>query len=594
MRNRLFYTTAVAVALALVLAWLLVREVGRRRPAERSMPAVQPGPVRAFHMLSGTEGWVLTHSRVLLTSDGGRRWADVTPAGLSLLPQRAVFFVDGSHGWVAGADTPVFGPWTARVFRTVDGGRTWQPATLGLSRPPAFGYESVALDFLDRRHGWLALGLGGNANFDYGAELFHTQDGGATWTQVSPVPASFGFEFVNPDDGWAVGGPAVQSLYRTKDGGRSWHRVRLPPAPLRRKPLQTLLGLPEFFSPQEGVLEACFIVRGPMEVVTLTGLKGPSERNYVVFYRTADGGNSWEPTTPLTGPDFRDQVVLVTAATPDASTWVLAPRELLHVTSDAGRSWHTIEPTTALVTPSSFVDQLQFLSPQVGWALSCHSAAFGGCEPGGAMFSTTDGGHIWRQVNRSYSFSRRRGGATGCRSTAHPPAPRAAPDLHREGALEEGLLLPLAPQGRGRTRRAGAGQDGPQPFASPHLSTSVSHTLPSALLALPTAHTSPKGPLPTAENPFHPASAFGLGTRLHPVPSQWSRRVFDPDTPTAQTSFAECAATPDSDPAPALGDLGGPETRCQCCPSQCSIRGRSGVYPTAHASVAEGAVTPVR
>ncbi len=250
----------------------------------------------------------------------------MTPAGLSLLPQRGVFFVDESHGWVAGADTPVFGPWTATVFRTVDGGRTWQPATLRLSRPPAFGaYESVVLDFLDRRHGWLALGLGVNANFDYGAELFHTQDGGATWTQVLSVPASFGFEFVNPDDGWAVGRPAMQSLYRTKNGGRSWHRVRLPPAPLRRKPFQTFLGLPEFFSPQEGVLEACFIVRGPMEVVTLTGLKGPSQRNYVVFYRTADGGNSWEPTTPLTGPDFRDQVVLVTATTPDASTWVLAP-----------------------------------------------------------------------------------------------------------------------------------------------------------------------------------------------------------------------------------------------------------------------------
>ncbi len=71
MRNRLFYGTAVVVPLALVLAWLLVREVGRRRPAERSVPAVQPGPVQAFHMLSGTQGWVLTDSRVLLTPTVG-------------------------------------------------------------------------------------------------------------------------------------------------------------------------------------------------------------------------------------------------------------------------------------------------------------------------------------------------------------------------------------------------------------------------------------------------------------------------------------------------------------------------------------------
>jgi photosystem II stability/assembly factor-like uncharacterized protein len=289
------------------------------------------------------------------------------------------------------------------VFHTVDGGRKWQPATLRLTRPPTFGaYQGVTLDFLDRQRGWLALGLGANANVDYGAELFHTQDGGATWAQVSLVPGSFGFEFVNRDDGWAVRGSGGQwLLYRTKDGGRSWHRVALPSAPLSKKPLEAFLGLPEFFSSRVGVLEACFIVRGPMEAVTPGGLKGPSERNYVVFYKTTDAGNSWVPATPLTGPDFSDQVVLVTAALPGPSTWILAPPKQLHVTTDAGRSWHTIKPTNALVTPSSFVEELQFLSPQAGWVLSCHSAAYGQCDQGGVMSSTTDGGHAWRQLNRA-------------------------------------------------------------------------------------------------------------------------------------------------------------------------------------------------
>ena len=79
----------------------------------------------------------------------------------------------------------------------------------------------MALDFADPRHGWLAClddatGL---------PSLLATSDGGDTWQMAAGSGAFDGeyisaIEFVGPLEGWAAG----ESLFHTTDGGATWTR----------------------------------------------------------------------------------------------------------------------------------------------------------------------------------------------------------------------------------------------------------------------------------------------------------------------------------------------------------------------------------
>ncbi|HEY7689838.1 MAG TPA: YCF48-related protein, partial [Dongiaceae bacterium] len=120
---------------------------------------------RAMRLLPPTGGWVVGDGGLVATTgDLGRSWQ--TPAGD--LPDRAADHFDfcavavqGPHVWIAGSPG-------SRVFRSSDGGQTWQAHATGRAAPIR------ALDFVDDRHGW-AVG-------DLGA-ILATQDGGRSWRE---------------------------------------------------------------------------------------------------------------------------------------------------------------------------------------------------------------------------------------------------------------------------------------------------------------------------------------------------------------------------------------------------------------------------
>src|SRR5947208_17147764 len=91
--------------------------------------------------------------------------------------------------------------------------------------------------------------------------------------------------------------------------------------------------------------------------------------------------------------------------------------------------------------------------------------------------------------------------------------------------------------------------------------------------AMPTAQTSFDETAATPESQLPaPALGLGLGTTLQLLPSQWSISGVPPLCPTAQTSFAEMAVTSSSSFPPPKFWLG---TTLQLLPSQCSISGYS-------------------
>lgn len=137
-------------------------------------------------------GWVGKGTAFKKTTDGGATWTDLAlprevtaVAGLSLRTPNHGYLLDKS----------------GTLFVTEDGGKTWQPRSLGLVKPAILGFNNdwvetpqAAIRFTDANHGLVVLGLEGKANLI----ALRTADGGKTWKEES-VPAKPGKPFISRD-----------------------------------------------------------------------------------------------------------------------------------------------------------------------------------------------------------------------------------------------------------------------------------------------------------------------------------------------------------------------------------------------------------
>jgi photosystem II stability/assembly factor-like uncharacterized protein len=108
----------------------------------------------------------------------------------------AASFVDNRSGWAVGSG--------GTIYRTTNGGRTWQEQTSGVDS------DFFDVKFLDAMEGWAA-----------GAEgtIVHTNDGGTTWTTERsstehPLERIF---FTDRTHGWAVGFGGTVVAYTRAD-----------------------------------------------------------------------------------------------------------------------------------------------------------------------------------------------------------------------------------------------------------------------------------------------------------------------------------------------------------------------------------------
>jgi photosystem II stability/assembly factor-like uncharacterized protein len=174
--------------------------------------------LREAKLLSPSTGWLWLDEQLYLTRNGGGQWQNITPPRAETL--LGVYFQDETHGWLAGVDGAAGQP---TLWRTTNGGASWQPlAPLpGIEQP----FRAVHFDFISADTGWLLAELDTGLNFSQG-RLFKTSDGGQSWQELS-APLGGPINFVTADAGWLVGGPTRSALYRTRDGGQSWQPVSL-------------------------------------------------------------------------------------------------------------------------------------------------------------------------------------------------------------------------------------------------------------------------------------------------------------------------------------------------------------------------------
>jgi len=338
-------------------------------PTPTSGPA-HPVTLSSLRMLDEMNGWALTNSQVLRTTDGGNHWQDVTPPSLRGQLQSdglvSTDFLTPLQAWV------VISPGPTSVFATTNGGQTWHIAQV----QTVLAFE---ITFINAQDGWLASSPNGTAAGSQDLAIFRTTDGGTTWTKVestepnnsTPGALPFvgdksGISFLDANTGWATGTETVENfswLYVTHDGGATWQHqtLSLPPGVT-----QTQLSLrpPTFFGSGRGILPVGYV----------TG-NGPSLDVYV----TTDNGSTWQSPTP---------VVASLAYFLDANQGWATDGSALFVTSDGGLSWTKLPASNVFKNVSS----LDFVSNTVGWAISDLDA--GGTQ----LLKTTDGGQIWTPV----------------------------------------------------------------------------------------------------------------------------------------------------------------------------------------------------
>jgi photosystem II stability/assembly factor-like uncharacterized protein len=214
------------------------------------------------------------------TVDGGITWVEVfshEPGESKSLPEsgskNGITFRGVDHGWVGGA-IPMSDYFY--LHYTEDGGTSWSLET-DISLPGAFSnamldvwqpiFISASSAFLPVR----ALGL----DSEYGLLIFRSDDYGQTWTFQSNVENGRAVDFISVDEGWMA---ADLALYHTVDGGTTWSSVLTAGIPAGTTFLKV-----NFFDSQHG-----------------WALTTPDSDTWepLIFYRTTDGGENWEQLLP--------------------------------------------------------------------------------------------------------------------------------------------------------------------------------------------------------------------------------------------------------------------------------------------------------
>lgn len=192
-------------------------------------------------------------------------------------------------------------------------------------------------------------------------------------------------------NGWALGGLPGESTHilSTDDGSLSWKDVTPPQViPSQSQPLQAAAG---FLDPQ---LAWVFYMQSDSTVV----------ESAVVWY-TQDSGLHWQASQPLDLTGLESQFYISNIFFIDPlNGWLLAhvgvgmnhDYVMLYRSRDGGQSWQRlIDPYMDGGIQACQKTGMLFTDPQQGWLPGdCNGVA-----PGAFLYHTTDGGETWETIN---------------------------------------------------------------------------------------------------------------------------------------------------------------------------------------------------
>jgi photosystem II stability/assembly factor-like uncharacterized protein len=277
------------------------------------------GATYDFDSLDAQHAWCAQDAgEMAFTSNGGAQWVRSLVSGFDAYGKvLAVALADESTGWAAGYEPISFGS-LGVLSHSTDGGHTWH-TQLQLT-----DFRFMGLAAIDTQ---TAIAVG-SFEFAGGGLILRTQNGGASWQDVTP--AAVGFRdvfFLDATTGWAVG----SSIYRTTDGGTNWTK--------------------QYGTPDSELADVSFADAQNGWAVGFANL----------VLHTTDGGQHWTPqdvgAQPLTA------VMGVTAVSP-TTAWIAGWYGFVARTTDGGQTW-TKESVPEAVDLE--FNDLEFTGADGGW-----------------------------------------------------------------------------------------------------------------------------------------------------------------------------------------------------------------------------------
>lgn len=376
--------------------------------AQTPIPPLNAGQsitITSMHMINAAVGWALeTTGHILRTVDGGSNWKDVTPPQGGYI-SNGFFPLNEDQAWATPEQQACYSsncsmPQFTIIWRTTDGGQSWQPSQISNDTK---GFETVSywpidfqtpksIQFLDSKTGWFLISTyfrGGRDTYF----IFRSVDGGVNWNPIfgTPYPDLFsasGIAFLDPQNAWLgtkhcggwCGLPNENgvdtiwiNVYHTTDGASTWIEKTLP-LPSDFPIVFTEHG---YACGQDQIIAISSETIGI--VVYCESPSYTSSPKYYYYFLSSDNGQNWRYWR-TTGTFFLN----------NTSGWSLSPSvpgrtSLLQKTSDAGKTWTTIKQVAWTSA------QFNFTSEQVGWAIVSDGTNT-------AFVHTINGGKTWKII----------------------------------------------------------------------------------------------------------------------------------------------------------------------------------------------------
>jgi photosystem II stability/assembly factor-like uncharacterized protein len=293
--------------------------------------------------LDAETGWAYGAHALYATTDGGRSW-NLRWTGKD--PQGSYQFTDAQNGWAIGSICPEQGaPCSPQLIHSQDGGAAWEAVKIK-------DFSPASIFFIDPQQGWAAgyTPQPENSGQPWKLRLLGTQDGGQNWAPLAEVaqtgdrPGAIQ-SWINASEGWmlvsdnsicSMGG-CWGGLYHTQDGGATWTQLQ---AGNDWKFKSSGQGGTEAYS-QAGFPGGLHFVDSKVGWIPIERGAGGAGMGGVAL--TQDGGLSW--TRPLSSSEVSVQSMSVVSA---REVWVVAqdvlteaPPYLLH-TQDSGQNWNKV------------------------------------------------------------------------------------------------------------------------------------------------------------------------------------------------------------------------------------------------------------
>lgn len=330
----------------------------------------QNGPALIeLHMFNYTQGWGLTESQVLLTNDGGHRWAQVPLPGAAYNRSVGAYFVDVNvcFFFVPGANKQ-----PGQVFSSRDRGAHWEmiPTTFNNAKL-YFPNDNVgfAMETLSTSKDAMTLAI------------YQTLDRGKTWTQVFvhtadqgdknlPVAGiKTGMSFIDPSIGFIGLSKQKNSVafYHVEDAGRNWVKQALKlPDNLPSDYESTVW--PAFFFSQNGT-------DGILPVDYIDNAASTFTR---VFYTTHDSGATWAKKGQV--PEGAASFFI------NALTGWAWGKQGLYGTNNNAKTWNLMP---AAFGPGEKATIINFIDEKNGWLTTTDAKNVL------RLYRSTDGGATW-------------------------------------------------------------------------------------------------------------------------------------------------------------------------------------------------------